>query len=184
MSQSHNFRSALGGFNREDVVRYIEYINSKNTSAVNQLKSENQSLKDELNALRANQSAPVEPAEDLRPELDAALAKIAELEAQIAELTAQREAADLAGQELEAYRRAERMERIARERANEIYRMAAATLAEASTQLDGAVQQYNSVADTVAIQINARHAAARSSKEALENAAATMYAIRPEDAEE
>ena len=81
MSQSHNFRSALGGFNREDVVRYIEYINSKNTSAVNQLKSENQSLKDELNALRANQSAPVEPAEDLRPELDAALAKIAELEA-------------------------------------------------------------------------------------------------------
>ena len=116
MSQSHNFRSALGGFNREDVVRYIEYINSKNTSAVNQLKSENQSLKDELNALRANQSAPVEPAEDLRPELDAALAKIAELEAQIAELTAQREAADLAGQELEAYRRAERMERIARER--------------------------------------------------------------------
>ena len=98
MSQSHNFRSALGGFNREDVVRYIEYINSKNTSAVNQLKSENQSLKDELNALRANQSAPVEPAEDLRPELDAALAKIAALEAQIAELTAQREAADLAGQ--------------------------------------------------------------------------------------
>ena len=62
--------------------------------------------------------------------------------------------------------------------------MAAATLAEASTQLDGAVQQYNSVADTVAIQINALHAAARSSKEALENAAATMYAIRPEDAEE
>ena len=73
------FRTAIGGFNREDVVRYIEYINSKNTSAVNQLKSENQSLKDELNALRANQSAPVEPAEDLRPELDAALAKIAEL---------------------------------------------------------------------------------------------------------
>ena len=52
MSQTHNFRSAIGGFNRQDVVRYIEYINGKHISLVNQLKSENQALKDELAAIR------------------------------------------------------------------------------------------------------------------------------------
>ena len=180
MAQSHNFRSAIGGFNREDVVRYIEYINTKNTNTVNQLKSENQSLKEELSTLRQSANA---PSDALRAELEAAQETISALEARVAELTAQRAAEDLAGQELEAYRRAERMERNARERANEIYRKAAATLAEAGVQLDSAVQQYNAVADTVAAQINSLHAVTKSSKEALETAAATMYAIRPEDAE-
>ena len=35
MSQNHNFRSAIGGFNRQDVVRYIEYLNNKHTDQVN-----------------------------------------------------------------------------------------------------------------------------------------------------
>ena len=53
MPAPQNFRSAFNGFNREDVVHYIEYLNSKHTGAVNQLKSENQTLADELEALRA-----------------------------------------------------------------------------------------------------------------------------------
>ena len=81
MSQNHNFRSAIGGFNRQDVVRYIEFINGKHTSLVNQLKSENQALKDELEALRG-QHAPAADDSALRSQLDAALARIAELEAQ------------------------------------------------------------------------------------------------------
>ena len=53
MAESRNFRSALNGFNREDVVRYIETMNNKHTALVNQLKSEKQSLADELAALKA-----------------------------------------------------------------------------------------------------------------------------------
>ena len=34
------FRSALNGFNREDVVRYLEYINAQHTTELNQLRSE------------------------------------------------------------------------------------------------------------------------------------------------
>ena len=34
MAVSKNFRSALGGFNRQDVVRYIEYMNTKHASMV------------------------------------------------------------------------------------------------------------------------------------------------------
>lgn len=172
MSQTHNFRSAIGGFNRQDVVRYIEYINGKHISLVNQLKSENQALKDELAALQAHPAA--EDA-DLRSQLDAALARIAELESQPSAPTAQ---------ELEAYRRAERMERIAKERADAVYHQVNATLAEASTQLSGAAGSYGQLVDSVVSQISQLQAAVESGKIALENAAAAMGAIRPEGSEE
>ena len=44
MAGNKQFRSSIHGFNREDVVQYIEYLTSKNNIAVNQLKSENQTL--------------------------------------------------------------------------------------------------------------------------------------------
>jgi hypothetical protein len=53
MAEARTFRSALNGFNREDVVRYIEAMNIKHTTLVNQLKSEKQSLAEELQALKA-----------------------------------------------------------------------------------------------------------------------------------
>ena len=42
MAQTHNFRRAMGGFHREDVVRYIEYMNQKHADQVNSLYVENQ----------------------------------------------------------------------------------------------------------------------------------------------
>ena len=36
MAASQNFRSAFNGFNREDVVHYLEYLNTKHTNQVNQ----------------------------------------------------------------------------------------------------------------------------------------------------
>ena len=41
MAASQNFRSAFNGFNREDVVHYLEYLNTKHTNQVNQLTAEN-----------------------------------------------------------------------------------------------------------------------------------------------
>ena len=76
MAAPQNFRSALNGFNREDVVHYLEYINSKHTHQINQLTSENQEL-------RAAADRPV--VED-QTEL------VASLQAQLADLTAQLEA--------------------------------------------------------------------------------------------
>ncbi len=40
MSLVKNFRSALNGFNREDVVHYIEYLNAKHNSELQQLSAE------------------------------------------------------------------------------------------------------------------------------------------------
>ena len=45
MAAFQNFRSALNGFNREDVVRYIEFINNQHNTQVNQLHTEIQTLR-------------------------------------------------------------------------------------------------------------------------------------------
>lgn len=191
MSQSHNFRSALNGFNREDVVRYIEYLNTKNTGLVNQLKSENQALKDELAELRARQAAAPAAQEGADPEKEALQAQVAQLQAELARIAAQgaavpaREpAGSLAGEELEAYRRAERVERAAKERAEQIYLQATAVLSEATTQVDGAAEQFGLIVDRISAQIGELQTAVETGKNALADAAATMYAIRPETAQE
>ena len=102
MAVIQNFRGAVGGFNREDVVRYIEYINNKHASQINQLNTEMQVLQEELAQLRAQG--------DLAAQLEEANARIAQLEQERDALAAQVE--QLADRpqtdsELEAYRRAE-----------------------------------------------------------------------------
>ena len=48
---AYNFRSALGGFNRQDVVNYIEYSNAKHNTLVNQLRAELAAANDQLRPL-------------------------------------------------------------------------------------------------------------------------------------
>ena len=50
MAAQQNFRSAFNGFNREDVVHYLEFINAKHTAQVNQLTAENEELREKLEA--------------------------------------------------------------------------------------------------------------------------------------
>ncbi len=177
-----NFRGAFNGFNREDVVRYIEYTNTKHNDQLNQLRSENQALLKELETLRA------------------AVAEQGNLSAQLAELTAQREAdqaelqqlraqaADsaqaLAKEELEAYRRAEKTERAARERAAQLYRQATGTLADAATHIDTAAGNFRDVAERMNDHMLELQAAVDASKNALLDASDILCAIRPQATEE
>lgn len=85
-----------------------------------------------------------------------------------------------AAQELEAYRRAERMERLARERAEQVYRQANGVLADATVKVDGAVAQINAVTDQVMAQLDLLQNAVGSSRMALQEAASAMYALQPE----
>ena len=48
MSAPQKFRSAFHGFNREDVVSYLEYLNNKHQSQVNQLTAEADTLRSRL----------------------------------------------------------------------------------------------------------------------------------------
>ena len=186
MASVQNFRSAFNGFNREDVVHYIEYLNSKHTGALNQLKSDNQTLADELEALRDKPDLTAE-CESLREENQTLSAQVAELTAKIEELTVQLEEAQqftpLADEELEAYRRAEKAERTARERARQIYCQATGALADATTQVDDAADHFKILSQRISEQLVELQATVDKSKNALQGAAATMYTIRPVDGE-
>lgn len=183
------FRSSFNGFNRDDVVRYLEYINAKHAAELNQLRSE-------LEFLRSKEApAPIEEVCDNSEIVEQQAARIRELfdrckaqEATIAELTARLENAPVAvaapqtnpEQELEAYRRAERAERVARERAEVVYHQANAVLADATAKVDEAATLIGSMADQLAGQLSEFQSAVTGSKQALHDAAATLYAIRPD----
>lgn len=196
MAASHSFRSALGGFNREDVVQYIEYSRSRHEAEVAQLKSVNQALQEELNALRGNSatdlSAKLSELEEqyaaAQQERDALLAQIAQLQEELAANDTpapQTTGRELADKELEAYRRAERAERVARERAQLIYDQANGVLADATVHVDDAAAQIGLLTDQVSAQLTSLQGAVYGSKLALKEAAAALSAIcaQPEDAE-
>ncbi len=179
MTMPQNFRSAFNGFNREDVVHYIEYINSRHNTEVNQLKSELDMLRNQQQET-PDVSALEEELAALRAERDELLEKIAQLEEQVtAPAPAAPAAAFSAEQELETYRRAERMERLARERAEQVYHQANAALADATVKVDAAALEISRMSDAVLTQLNGLQSAVNNSKQALTDAAATMYAIRP-----
>ena len=201
----HKFRTALSGFNREDVVRYIDYINTKHASEVEQLNSEKQSLMEELEELRQQQDLASRVAQleercmeleqlnmNAAEALEEANEKADRLQEELELCAAQRDEAmvkqetarNVAAEELEAYRRAERMERSAKERAGQLYRQATGTLAEATEHVDKAAEQFRLIAERVSGQIGELQGAIESSKNALLDAATTMYTIRPVDCEE
>lgn len=200
MAVSLNFRTALSGFHKEDVVHYIEYMNSKHTAQVNQLSSENEELR---RRLEQGSSSPVQSddIEALTAQLEELSAKCAALEQENQQLRAQaetvtsdaekdvpsqseEEAKNLVCKELEAYRRAEQAERSAKLRAEQIYQQATGTLAQATAQVDEAAAQYTQIVDRVSAQLEQLQTAVEQSKNALADAAAAMYAIRPEDPQE
>lgn len=137
MEQPNQFRSSFNGFNRQDVVRYMEFVNNRHASQVAQLTNELEYLRGKQDTLDAGRVS------QLEKELSAAQAENAALRQRVAQLEQQ------AGQtgtaptesELEAYRRAERVERTARERASQLSRQAAQTLDQAGSQVEDAAGQ-------------------------------------------
>lgn len=180
MATAHNFRSAFNGFNREDVVRYIEYMNSKHNTDMNQLRSQIDSLKNEL-AVRAAQMNPNQETEEALAQSNL---RCQELEQECAQLRQQLEEATAnagpSAEELEAYRRAERVERLAQERAAEIRDQAGSILSDASAKVDGAAAQISAIADQVQAQLDQLHAAVANSKQLLQETSAAVSAIQLE----
>ncbi len=187
MAEFQKFRSALGGFNREDVVHYIEYINNKHAAQLNQLKNEIQALQDEL----AEQRQDNQEKDEMDAQLAAAQERIAELEQEleqaqkpVAPVVVQAPQPIITADELEAYRRAERAERRAAERVAQMYDQANAALADAALRADSAANQVSQFADTLNLQVQQLLGAVASGKNVLQDAAAAMYAVRPQSDEE
>ena len=168
MSPVQRFRSAFHGFNREDVVHYIEYLNHQHSSKLTQLNNQLQAAE-----ARNNTS-------ELQAHLDAALEKCAQLEAQLAAM--QENAATISTEkELEAYRRAERTERLAKERAHQIFTQANAVLSEAALKAETAANEIGIIADQAAEQLKQCQESVAATKTSFQEAVQALYTIRPEE---
>jgi uncharacterized coiled-coil protein SlyX len=170
MSELKNFRSAFRGFNRQDVVNYIEYINNTHNAQVEQLN----------NQLQAALARPTD--EEMKAKLEAAEARIAELEETLAQQdrAVLSDGANCTEQELEAYRRAERVERVAKERAEQIYAQANGVLAEATLKAESASAHIGAIADQVSNQLKEYQDSVLETKATFQEAVATLYAIKPQ----
>ena len=195
MSAPQKFRSALNGFNREDVASYLEYLNSKHAAQVNQLTSEAEFLRAKLDA--------VQPADDQSETIHALEAERDDLRAQLEELkaycTTLEQALDEArstpsavavpvstapctpAEELEIYRRAERTERMARERADLIYRQTNGVLNEASVRINEMADQVVPIADQILMQISQLQNAVNTTKQSLQDAVVIVNTLRPDN---
>ena len=252
MDAPQTFRTAFNGFNREDVVHFLEYTNNKHQLQLDALREENRALQTKLSSrpevdpvttaelerlrqelesqraysamlegrldeanekLNAAQAAPA-PAdtsaldaqiEDLNTELMLAQSKIGELEGQLGTagqdvLAAQGKARALEEQlaaaqgkiaELEKqladsqtgvvdlYRKSQQTERFAREQSELVYHQANGVLSQAQLQVNAASKELTAATEEAMGKITQLQMAIAQSRQALEDAASLMQAIRP-----
>lgn len=184
----HTFRSAFNGFNREDVIHHLEYVNTRHANELNQLKQENDVLQAQIDMLlsRAGDDQAAAAAEEsmaaMEAENNALRRQIEALTAQLAETqpAAAAEPAACTDTELELYRRAERVEREARERAAQACRDTNTALTGAAAKVDEAAAQIDEMADRVHCQLEELQAMVSNSKTMLHEAAAIIGALHTE----
>lgn len=199
MAAQQNFRTAFNGFHREDVVHYIEYLNSRHTAEINQLKSELEFLRSKDKTDNAESQVSPAALQELEEALEGQLAEAAageaaakaqaeslaeerdQLRAQLADaLKNQESVKSRMEEELQAYRRAERAERLAKERVEQMYNQANGIIANATVKVDSAAAQIGLLSDNVMEQLAQLRQAVSGSNDALKEAATSMYALRPE----
>lgn len=193
---NQNFRSSLHGFNRQDVANYLEYLNNRHAAQVNQLNTDLEELRRQVQTPAADpqrlilESRCRELEQQLRQaqsERDEALAQKEEALRKLEDAIKDREDALLrvsgekldANRELEAYRRAERTERVARERAEQVYSETGTVLTQASNRIDTALRQMTGISRQVSTQLDTLQAAISSSRLALQDAADTIEKLKP-----
>jgi DNA repair exonuclease SbcCD ATPase subunit len=185
MAQNMDFRNAFNGFNKEDVVRYLEYLQNKHTAQIAELRNELaqaeqdqafiQETKEELEQLRQQVAA-------LEAERDAAVTRADALETALCTARSEKAAAaERSEEELEAYRRAERAERQAQERAQQLMEQAHGILADAGVRADENAQQIGAMADQIAAQLAQLQQAVIGSKTVMQETAMAMFAISPKE---
>ena len=134
------FRTALQGFNRTDVINFIESTTAAHENALHQLQMENSRLEQQLEdanayinqlqqTIAAMQSAPENLPESAPPAVD--LPYLEDPTPAVSPVIQN----DFEEMELAAYRRAEQAERKAKERAAELYRQIDQVIAQTNDKL-------------------------------------------------
>lgn len=177
---NHQFRSALGGFDKKDVVSYLQDLDELHRSEVLSLKTELQHLKADYQAALSH--------------ITEQTTMIRELEDKLNTLsTAQEEEVSYRDAELEAYRRAEAAERISTEKADAVLSAAKEDaeqlLSKAKADADALVEKAHAEAgqllqqaqiesERLLLDANTRSEAARNAAQAIsQRLSETMSAI-------
>lgn len=187
VEQPNQFRSSLGGFNREDVVRYLEFINNKHAAQVAQLTNELEYLKGKQDTLDSNRVSQLEKQltaaqaenETLKHRIAALEHSLQEANAALAKPAAPAQSAP-SESELEAYRRAERVERMAKERARQVGRQTADALGKMTTRMDDVSDRLSQVTAQVTEQLAQLQQAVSDSRQAFADAAGMAQALNAE----
>lgn len=184
MAAPQNFRSAFNGFNRQDVVHYLEYLNTKHQDQVNSLTAETDDLRRQLEGFQA-QSAQIAMLEAqlaaMTEERDALRAQVEQMQTAepVQEPQPETEESSQTAEELDSYRRAQQVERSARERAELVYHQATGVLNEAIAKVDTATAEITAKTDEAMSQLTQLQRAVSISKQALQDAVSLMNTIRP-----
>lgn len=145
---NQNFRFAINGFNRSDVIAYLEYLNKKHTEKVNQLTLDNEILRQQL---RAPESEITDvDLKELADQVDMVIAERNTLMARVSELEKEKASAPApdpqgVARELEAYRRAEQTEREAKEHAQAVRTLTEKVVEDACAQAQAVIASYEDV---------------------------------------
>ena len=181
-----NFRAALNGFNRTDVVAYIEECAINHEKALRQLRDENARLRADLEALQARQEA----ARETVPEPVEAQEEVPQAEEPEVPTQPEPEVVPIAppasssAEELAAYRRAEAVERAARNRAAALCRQVNAIMDSTSRQLEGSRGDVDTVMSDLNIclrQLNDTFAQLRIIFDDAVQALTTVEPMKPDD---
>lgn len=195
MAAPQNFRSAFNGFHREDVVNYIAYMTNQNETKVNQLNTQIAQLQQEVETLRQqsdDQQDTQQQMQELRQELEQTKQQLAQRDEQIRRMEEEQKAQKQTApeppkpdmtrvtEELNAYRRAESVERRAREQVNQMFDQASGVLADTSVTLEEAADAIGTLEEQILQSLAQLQDTIARSKNDLANSAVTIASIRPE----
>lgn len=179
-----NFRTAFHGFNREDVVRFLETATARHTAEVNQLRDEIARLEGDLSLLRmrSGDGASQEELEALQAENARLKAQVEELETQLTEPAATpiRDETNWKDEELAAYRRAETVERQARNRAAQMYHRVNGLIADLAARMDGSKAEMTAAAEALGQALDQLQLALDGGQSILTEGTATLRALELE----
>ena len=159
MADFSKFRTSFNGFNRSDVVAYIESLCAEHQRALKAAREETETLSGELAQQKAQNAELSAELDATRTALDSMQAALEEaLDAltnpQVEEVIPEEEAApDYVDLELEAYRRAEAAERAANQRAARLRSQLDEMLEQISNRYEQAGQEIQVLSEDIRINL-------------------------------
>ena len=163
MADFSKFRTSLNGFNRADVTNYIETLCAEHRRTLAQAQADSEDLRKQLEASQSALDLQIEKSQTLEAKLEetetalqsteAALDEAMSMLVEPAEEAPAEETPDYSSMELEAYRRAEALERATTERAAKIRRHLDDLIEETAGRYEQVGQDIKSLSDDLGMNL-------------------------------